>query len=168
MEQLSKEVKDWIGQQRGYVRFWLNWHLSQKNQVSKRVRIEIVDVEKKAIKYMNMDPLVVIAEQAKDKFDVITSVYIYDDHINVNCWSEKMDEMTEVLRWFANKGIRQTKDSEEDSSEKSRTWYFEGVFLTAYFESQEKGACKYIEDGTEEVPKYKMVCPGDPDYPKDE
>lgn len=167
MEQLHPEVKKWVGEQRGYVRFWLNWHLSQKNEVSKRIRDDINDDQRRAIETVKLDSTVRIAEEALLKFPCISSMTIYPKYIFVCAWPEKMEQMTELLRFLAEKGIRQTKNSEEDSNEHTWIWYLDKIKLQAWFQSGEKNACKYIDDGVEEVKKYKMVCPGDPDYPTD-
>jgi len=168
MEQVHEEVKKWIGKQRGYIRFWLNWHLSQKNEVSERIRDDINDDQRRAMSVVKLDSIVRIAEEARLKFTFITSITVYVKDIHVYAWPKKMEQMTELLRFLADKGIRQTKDSKEDTDDHSWTWYLDKIQLTAWFQSEEKNACKYVEDGVEEVKKYKMVCPGDPDYPTDD
>ncbi len=168
MEKLHPEVKKWIGEQRGYVRFWLNWHLSQKNGVSKRISDDIYRNQKFSINIVRMDSKYKLAEKAREKFPFISTITVFSGRIDISAWPKKMEQMTELLRWFAENGIRQTEDSEEDEDNHSWTWHLDEIDLQAYFKSDEPESCQYIQDGVKEVPKYKMVCPGDPDYPADE
>jgi len=168
IKKLVVDVSTWWNREKWTLQQWKRLRRAERRITSPKLKKYRANAKEELLKITEMNDEIQACEDATEEFIFVSSMSINADKLDLYCYPERMDQMTALLRWFAQKDYRQIKDSKETSDDKYRCWYLDKIEITAWFKSDDPVACKYIDDGVREVPKYKMVCPGDPDYPKDE
>lgn len=78
----------------------------------------------------------------------------------IQCYPKTAEDMEPVIE-FVNDCGKKCKGTDEYHELQRKTWDYGNIKLSAFFDSREKGACKYVKVGTKEEPVYELKCTDD-------
>lgn len=112
--------------------------------------VETVEAANKQFKSCIMPPMVVTHTDVQRNGDVITMAMI-----------RFVSEIQPILKFFADRGFRQTADPEDNPTVGMRRWTCGQIGIMALIGGgpDESGKqCRYVEVGKKEVPIYELQC----------
>ena len=102
----------------------------------------------------------IVAEEAKEKFDFISSVTVGSGVHSLNgvllhCNLEKPEDIVELLRWLGAKGYSQQAKPDDYADLKRRTWNLGNIQVMGFFVGE---VCKFVKVGEETKDIMELRC----------
>ena len=132
------------------------------------IRSRLSEIERERKRALGLVGHAIFAEQIKEKFTSerqrpYLNINGDNDYISLGIRAKNMEDVAQVLRYAAELGYNQTRDSEDAGDTHNFRYYFlGGIVLVVIFadenESSEPGQCRYVQTGTKTVPVMELVC----------